>query len=139
MTDPSDQIPIAEYYRGVGIHIDNPRERIDRVIRPEIDAVFDLEDAEALFKYACDGYKSPEARIFAGAKVMAMFESSAEHRWVRPKGVTREAVRAAVAGLSSLKWRDPWFYGCILCSGPPGRPDPPRRETPLPDRWEPRR
>jgi hypothetical protein len=136
LTESGDEIPIAEYYRGIGIFIDQPAQRIRDVVRPEIDLIFDLHDPSALFAFACDHFRCPEARLFAGAKLLTMFEMAAEHRWTRPGNITREEVHAATAGLNSLRWRDPWHYGCMLRSPMPGQHrEPPRREVPLVDDW----
>jgi hypothetical protein len=44
-----DTIPIVDKYRGVGIHDQQPQERIERVVKPEIDHVLDdLSDISAI-------------------------------------------------------------------------------------------
>src|SRR5690349_17629393 len=63
--DADDAIPIVETYRGVGIHANQPRERIEKVLRPAIDYVHELGDLDDLAAYARDAANPPEARLFA--------------------------------------------------------------------------
>ena len=82
------------------------------VVRPAIDRVLDeIDDAGELLRYAGNSDNPPEARLLAGAKLLALFELSAEARWTRPPGVTRETVLATIAGLNSVRWRDPYWTG----------------------------
>ena len=103
------------------------------VVKPAIDRVLDeIDDAGELLRYAGNSYNPPEARLLAGAKLLALFELSAEARWTRPPGLTRETVTATIAGLNSVRWRDPWRYCSLLdVRHPPGGREPPRREVPL--------
>lgn len=136
MTNPADTIPTVGHHRGVPLHDCQPRERIEGIVKPEIDTVYDMEDPQQLFAWCGDPWRSPESRLFAAAKLNAFLDITAESRWSRPSGITRERVQAAVAMLNSQKWRDPTHYGG-LCGWPrgPGMPEPPRRETPLPDHF----
>jgi hypothetical protein len=135
LTAENDRIPVVEYYRGVGIHDHQPRDRIDGVVKPAIDHVLDnLADARELMSYLADRYSPPEARILAGNTILAMLDVSAETRWRRPPGVTREQVLAGLACLDSVKWRSPWHYGSLVDRGlPPGAPPLPERDVPLED------
>lgn len=109
-----DQIPIFETYRGVPIHDQQPHERIENVVRPEIDQVIGLTDVGQLFEFAKDISKAPEARLFAAAKIEALWEIAAEQRRVRPADITLERVKATVAGLDSVMWRSPTHFCCDL-------------------------
>src|SRR5690242_12333703 len=67
LSETDDRIPIVETYRGVGIHNEQPRKRIERVVKPEIDRVFDeLHGVRELFEFAKSAANSPEARMLAG-------------------------------------------------------------------------
>jgi hypothetical protein len=121
----SDDIPAVETYRGVGIHDCQPRERIETVVKPALDAIFALTDLGELVRYAADITKPPEARLFAAAKVRAGFQVAADTRVVRPV-VNLDRVVASVAGLNSRNWRCPSGYGSLLDVGRPGlAPRPP--------------
>jgi hypothetical protein len=135
LTDADGRIPLVEFHRGCGIHDQQPRHRIDGVVKPAIDHVLDdLTDAGALMSYAGNAYNPPEARILAGNKVLAMLDVSAETRWKRPAGVTRAQVHATIACLDSQRWRSPRHYGSLVdLALPPGSPPLPERETPLED------
>jgi hypothetical protein len=123
----SDEIQIVEEYRGVGIHDCQDRARIDSIVKPEIDHVFDVSDPMALLHYAEDEYRPPEARLFAAAKLRAMYEMSAIERTSRPN-IDLLYVRAVVAGLSSRDWRAREYYGTILERGrAPGEAELPLR------------
>jgi hypothetical protein len=109
-----DNIPVVETYRGVGIHDEQPRERIETVVKPEIDRVIDLGDVRRLFDFASDARNSPEARLLAGMKIEAIWQLKAEAREVRPAGITLENVHAVTAGLNSAGWRSRTHYGTLL-------------------------
>lgn len=121
-----DRIPIVETYRGVGIHAFQPRERIERIVRPAIDTVHGISDAAALAAYLGDPTHPPEARLFAAARVEALWQLAAENRELRPK-IDLIELRARAAGLGSLRWMDVRHYGTLL-QHPlgPGRPLPAR-------------
>src|SRR5262249_61546510 len=62
---------------------------------------------------AADPRNPPEARLFAASKVECEYELAAEERRNRPI-IDLERVRATVAGLDSLVWRDPDRYASLL-------------------------
>ncbi len=129
----ADPIPVTEVYRGVGIHDQQPPERIERIVKPEIDSVLDrIDSPEALLEFAGDHTRSPEARLLAAAKIEAGFAVAVEERRARPTGVSMEFVRAVVAGLNSQIWRSPTHYCSMFDRAPPGKPKPVPREVPLP-------
>jgi len=129
----SDDIPVVESYRGIGVHDDQSRRRIDTVVKPEIDRVHAMRAPGELFAYAGDVANSPESRLFAAAKCEASWELAAAERRVRPD-IDLERVRAQVAGLGVMRWRDPWRFASLLdVRGAPGEPDTAaKREHPLP-------
>ena len=121
-------IPTIEEYRGVGIHGDQPRDRIEAIVKPEIDRVLAMKDLGALFDFAGDVSKSPEARLLAAAKCKATFQIAVVERKKRP-AVTLELIDATVAGLDSMEWRDPAAFCSLLCRPPQlGNPGPAPRE-----------
>lgn len=106
-------LPASEVYRGVKVHAHQPAERIEHVVRPAIDAVYLMSNAVALADYAGDVRQPPEARLFAAARVRAIWELAAEGRAVRPL-VNLDQLAASVAGLDSCTWVDPVRYGSML-------------------------
>jgi hypothetical protein len=128
----SNQIPIVEKYRGVGIHADQPRHRVETVVKPAIDEVFTLDDAQALVTYAGDITRPPEARLAAEAKARALHQMAADEKRARPE-IDLEYLGAQIAGLNSKTWRDPWAYCSLLdaCRRGPNMPKPVPREVPL--------
>ena len=120
----SDRIPTDGSYRGVPLHAGQSAERIETVVKPAIDHVSDLSEAIALADYAAEPANPPEARLFAAARVEAIWTLAAEGRAVRPL-VDLRRVRASVAGLNSAIWQDPDRYGTLL---EPSR-DSPQREA----------
>ena len=121
-------VPIAEHYRGVPIHADQPRRRIERTVKVEIDQVLDkIEDIDELLAWCRDASKSPEARILACAKIEAEWQLAAEERRVRPEGDAPEVARACTGGLNSDIWRSPTHYCCMAESHDRAVP----REQPL--------
>ena len=126
MTDDRP-MPTAELYRGVKVFGLQSVERIERVVRPAIDAVFLLTDARALVDYAADALNPPEARLYAGCRVEAIWQLAAEGRALRP-AISLERLRAATAGLDSRKWASPWHHGSLF-----DRDRAVRRDTPLSD------
>jgi hypothetical protein len=119
-----DRIPIIATHRGVGIHEHQPPARI-KVVKAAIDRVANLGDITAMVAFAADPREPPEARLFAANKIEVEYELAAERRENRPN-VDLERVRASVAGLDSLNWRDPDTYNSLL------QHDGVRREQPLP-------
>ncbi|BCG94366.1 hypothetical protein [Mesorhizobium sp. 131-2-1] len=125
-----DRIPTIGEHRGVGLHDHQSPERL-ALVRREIDSVLDLADATLLVEICGDVTWSPEARLTSAAKLQAMHQLSAEDRKSRPS-FDLAFVRACVAGLDSVYWRDPCHYASLLDHGPaPGEPGPVPRETPL--------
>jgi hypothetical protein len=110
----NDVIPGAQVYRGVPVHDQQPAERIEGVVKREIDLVHGMTDVVELFEFARSSRNAPESRLFAAAKVEAAWEIAAEERRPRPTGITLETTRAVVAGLNSVYWRCPVTYGSIL-------------------------
>jgi hypothetical protein len=126
MTGNANKIPVVEVHRGVGIHDQQPRQRIDNVVKPAIDEVLATNDPLTLIAYCERCANPPEARLLAAAKVEAMFRLAEMERRVRP-AVDLEYVQACVAGLDSQYWRDPDSYGTLVDR------DNVRREIPLSD------
>jgi hypothetical protein len=128
-----NRIPIVEVYRGVGVQDQQPADRIERIVKPEIDAVYDMRDLEALYELTGDVARCPEARLFSAAKLEALWQQATEERRRRPD-IDLETVRARVAGLDSARWRSPWVYGTLPTSpSAPGcsRPGAAERDFPL--------
>jgi hypothetical protein len=119
------QIPTVATHRGVGIHDHQTPARIS-VVRAAIDRVAAMSDILELTDFAADPQQPPEARLFAASKVEVEYELAAEERRNRPT-IDLDRVRASVAGLDSLTWRDPDRYGSLLEHGGV------EREEPLPD------
>jgi hypothetical protein len=118
-----DQILISGRYRGVALHAgQNPR-RLD-IVRRDVDAAFAREEAKDMMVFLRDGRHAPESRIFAAAKLRAMFEASVDHRETRPADVDPDLVTALVSPLESLRWRSPTHYGSDLDLTPCVRGDP---------------
>src|SRR5262249_31763598 len=112
-----------------GIQDQQPRECIERVVKREIDMVHSSADVAALFDIARDPRYSPEARLFAGAKIEASWELAAADRRGRPAGIDLDLVRAATAGLNSAGWRHPFRYCSLLECGADDRAV--ERENPI--------
>ncbi|MBR1154182.1 hypothetical protein [Bradyrhizobium sp. JYMT SZCCT0428] len=126
----ADQIPIIGHYRGVALHDQQSPERLEAV-RHAIDRVYDQHDLDRLLQIAGDPIWPPEARLFAAAKLEAIFEIAVEGRKERPS-IDLMRVQASVVGLNSVNWRNPWAFGSLLDPGPePGKPGAAKRETPL--------
>jgi hypothetical protein len=119
------RIPPIATHRGVGIHDHQTPARI-RIVKAAIDRVARMSDILELANFAADPRQPPEARMFAANKVAVEYELAAEERRNRPV-VDLDCVRASVAGLDSVEWRDPDRYGTLL------EHDGVEREQPLPD------
>jgi hypothetical protein len=107
------RMPTVGAHRGVAIHGFQPVERIEVVVRPEIDRVYAMSAPVDLAKFAADASNCPEARLFAAARVEACWQLAAEGRAIRPP-VDLEKLRAATAGLDDLHWCDPRRYGALF-------------------------
>lgn len=110
---PDYPLPTAEIYRGVRVFGLQPPGRIEAVVKPAVDAVYLMTDARTLVEYAADARHPPEARLFAAARVEAIWQLAAEGRAVRP-AVSLEYLRAATAGLDSMQWVSPWHHGSLF-------------------------
>jgi hypothetical protein len=122
------QIPTIATHRGIGIHDHQSPARI-RTVKAAIDRVAGMSDILELVDFAADPQQPPEARMFAASKVEVEYELAAEERRSRPI-VDLDRVRATVAGLDSLAWRDPARF-CSLLDAHHERA--PEREQPLDD------
>lgn len=111
------KFPTIGTYRQVLLHAFQRQDRIESVVKPEIDRVYTIADPGELLTYASMSTNPPEARLFAAAKLEAIFELSVERRESRPD-IDPERVRAVVAGLNSLEWIDPAHF-CSLLDTPP--------------------
>jgi hypothetical protein len=125
------RIPTGEVYRGVAVHAGQQPHRVATIVRPAIDVVHEMADPRALFDYACDARNPPEARLFAEAKCQACCQMASQDRRRQPD-IDLEVLQASCAGLTSLGWRDPYFY-CSLLDRPDDAtmPEHTRREVPL--------
>ena len=120
------QIPVIATHRGIGIHDHQGPARI-KVVKAAIDRVARMSDILGLAAFAADSQQPPEARLFAANKLEVEYEVAAEERRNRPT-IDLDRVRATVAGLDSVTWRSPWWYGSLL--DPAGGVE---REEPLAD------
>ncbi|WP_232628651.1 hypothetical protein [Methylobacterium sp. Leaf118] len=119
-------MPTVGVYRGVGIHDFQPAERVERMVKPAIEAVFALYGGWALLAYASDPAHPPEARLLAAARIEAIWQLAIENREVRPE-VHPDKARVATGSLDSLHWACPRRYGSLLEPGPaPGEHRPAR-------------
>jgi hypothetical protein len=111
----TDEIPIVDWHRGVGLHDCQSPERIARV-RAAIDTVLgDIAGIEALAAFACDCANPPESRMLAASKIEALWQLAGERREARPgRGLSPADVAAATAGLASPEWRSPTHYASDL-------------------------
>jgi hypothetical protein len=116
------QIPIVAVHRGIGVHADQPPARI-RIVKHAIDRVARMSDIMELVAFCADPQQPPEARLFAASKVEVEYELAAEERRNRPT-IDLDRVRATVAGLDSVVWRDPDRYGSLLEHGGVEREEP---------------
>ena len=87
-----NELPVAELYRGVELYGLQSAERIAEA-RRQVDEVFGMAAPSALFAFACNDEKSPEARLLAKHKALA----SREDRQRTPFSV--EKLEACTIGL----------------------------------------
>jgi hypothetical protein len=125
----NDIIPTVGEHRGVGLHDCQTPERLE-IVRRAIDDVFDVADFRKLLAIAGGPRWPPEARLFAAAKLQAIHQIAADKREVRPL-IDLELVRALVAGVNSIKWRDPVLFASLLDHSHMDQEPAVRRETPL--------
>jgi len=121
----SGDFPSIGRYRGVEIHSFQTIERIEQVVKREIDLVLGTDDPDALWTILRDNARSPEARLAAEAKLLAPAAAAEASRRKSPIDAAR--VKAAAAGLDALRRADPLRYTSILHpSAPDDPPVPPR-------------
>src|SRR5262245_40949452 len=109
------QIRAIAVHRGIAIHDHQSPARI-KVVKAAIDRVARMSDILKLVDFAADAQQPPEARMFAAKKLEVEYEVAAEERRNRPI-VDLDRLRATVAGLDSVVWRSPWWYGTVLEHG----------------------
>jgi hypothetical protein len=132
MTDNDSTIPVIGTYRGVNLHDCQSEVRLI-VVRKAIDDVYGIDDFRKLIGVAGDPCWPPEARLFAAAKVEAVHAIAADRREVRPN-IDLDYLRACVAGINSVTWRDPDYFCSLLDYsrwGAPGALRPAKRDVPL--------
>lgn len=112
------EIPSIAEHLGVKIHAFQPIERVEDIVRPEIDRVHAMIDVGELYDFATNPRNCPEARIYAAAKCEAAFGLAASSRVQRPD-IDLTRLRASTAGLDSMSWIDPERYGSLLQVRPP--------------------
>jgi hypothetical protein len=108
-----DRIPSSENYRGIAVHAGQSRKRV-AVVRKAIDRVCAIDDLTTLDSILDDFTAPPEARAFAGRKILAALDETISTRQTRPRGLDRGAIDGAVGALESRRWRDPLSYGTLL-------------------------
>jgi hypothetical protein len=111
MIDDNDQIPTAGYHRGVPLHADQSPRRL-ATVRADINAALNLATVDELMTFAGDVTRAPEARLLAGALLKARHTAATTNREATPVDI--DLVRAVLAGLDSVGWRDPNRYGTDL-------------------------
>jgi hypothetical protein len=144
MAEEDDRIPAhADYpagYRGCRIHDKQPRERVETIVKPELDRIFAISDPQKLYEICGNVSWSPEARLLCRARLLAGWELATEGRMPRPAGFTLDQIKAHTGALDSITWRDPFFYCSDLDYPKYGMPvhargadyvGPVPRETPL--------
>jgi len=120
-------LPILAKYRGRRIHGFQSEARVAEIVVPELDFVAALADDRDLLVIISDVSRSPEARLYAGARLL---KPAVEREAQRRRMVIDAAkVRAAVTGLDSLRRADPDFYASVFDPHPPPDqgPQPARR------------
>ena len=105
-------IPTIGVHRNVGIYDNQSPARV-KIVKAAIDRVAKISDLMELVAYAADCQQPPEARLFAANKVEVEYEVAAEERRNRPT-IDMDRLRATVAGLNSVKWRDPSRHCSLL-------------------------
>jgi hypothetical protein len=106
MTAEADRIPSLEVYKSCRIHDQQPRERIEAVVKPEIDRISAISDPQELFKISANVSWSPEARLLCRARLLAGWELATEGRMPRPEGISLDQIKMHTGGLDSVRWRD---------------------------------
>ena len=108
----TDEMPIASSYKGVAIFAGQPAKRV-ALVKREIDKIGKISDLAELFEIAGDCSWSPEGRLFAAARCLAGLELATERREAKPD-ISREDVESRTAGLTSIRWADPFSYCSLL-------------------------
>lgn len=127
--DDVDLFPSSQSHRGVRLHDFQSDERL-ALVRQQIDRVFELNDeVRELARMARSVKYSPEARVAAASRALAIIELRAERREGVPAGLDVDLLRSYVTGLNGRKWVHPALY----CLGDdPDRDNATPREQPLP-------
>jgi hypothetical protein len=123
-----DRIPCSETYRDVPVHSGQGAKR-RAVVKKAIDRVHETGDLTALDTILSDLSAPPEARAFAGRKIMAALDAAVATRQKRHRSVDLRVVEGVVGAPESRRSRDPIDYGSLL-EPTPGKV---RREKPLGD------
>jgi hypothetical protein len=97
-------IPTIGTHKGVGIHDFQSAERITDVVKPEIDYVAGESDLAALYDFARDFMRCPEARMFARRKIDAAFDLGQANRG--DIDLTKLRAGCPTGGLATLEWVD---------------------------------
>jgi hypothetical protein len=106
------EFPTAEIYRDVKIFAFQSQNRIENVVRPAIDEVYSTHSALELKRYVENRKNPPEARLFAYARICAIYELSAEQRIARPP-IDLTSLKFFVIGLDNLASANPEYFSSI--------------------------
>ncbi len=107
----NDEIPLGESHRGVGLHRGQCERRV-KVVRANIDRVYRLSSVHDLMDCLRDAALAPEARFYAGAKLLALHDAASKAR--DPTPIDRDLVSGMTRALRSPKWRSRTRYGSFL-------------------------
>ena len=128
MADDDDAIPCEGSYRNVPLHKGQSLARL-RQVTADIDAAHALTSVNELYKFLRSPRNAPEARLYAAARALALFDLAREGRRARPNDVTRDQISAATIGLDSRRWQDRDFFATAFdLAHRPGSGAVPRRE-----------
>ena|SRR5215469_3154346 len=97
----TDRFPTMGTHRGVPIFAFQDNERIEDVVKPEIDKIHAMNDTKELYEFAIDFWHCPEARLFAKAKIVALFETRASAHEARGD-IDMAKLTAATVGLDKI-------------------------------------
>ena len=123
--------PVVEKYKGLGVFDYQSRERIEMTVRPQIDMIDQIDDVAILYDFAVNAMLCPEARLFARAKIEAVYELRAtEHGNRGDTDLTKLRVGCPTGGLLTMKWADPMRYCSLLDGGDVYAPIGLRRDVP---------
>jgi hypothetical protein len=128
-----DLSPPLEFYRDVPIHDQQPRERIEGTVKPQIDRVLDgLHGVSELYAFVCNILNAPESRQLAAAKLEPCWEQAVAERLQRPADLSMETIQAWQAMLRGP--RSATHYATLYETWPPpvlGGTPAVKREVPL--------